>query len=64
MCAGSPESHLCPSLQQQQHGQQGEEGDCSPLFRSRETRPGALRSILGPQHQRDRDLLEQVPRRP
>jgi len=42
MCPHSPESQLYPELHQKQCGQQGEEGDATPLLCAGEASPGVL----------------------
>lgn len=42
----------------------GQGRDSSPLLHSHETPPGMPNSVLGPQHKKDVDLLNQVQRRP
>ena len=58
MCACSPESQLHPWLHQEKCDQQVKEGNSAPLLCSRETSPGVLCPVLGPQHKKDMELLE------
>jgi len=60
MCARSPEGQQYPGLHQEKHGQQVEGGDSATLVRPHlESRV----QLWGPQHRKDRDLLEGVQRR-
>ncbi|KAF4796565.1 hypothetical protein TURU_082827 [Turdus rufiventris] len=63
MCTCSPESQLCPGLNQRQCGQKGQGGDSAPLLCSGESPPAVLHPALGSQHRKDLDLLEHFQRR-
>jgi len=63
MCSHSPEGQWCPGLHQEKCDPQGEGGDSAPLLCSPGTPPVVLSPVLGPQHQKDTELLERVQRR-
>ena len=61
MSACSPEGQPYPDFHEKKRDQQVKEGNLAPLLCFRETPPGVLRTVLGPQTQEGHGVVGEGP---